>query len=428
MKYSSALSIHHVFGAITLALLLLGQLQKQTILSLPIYLHDFVLFTWILCILKQYFRDSVLLITRFLSNTQFTFSMAILCAWVIIGWILLWSDQGFSIWPLAYSARLILYASSAYLIYSFVLKKIISIHDWGYGLEIFFNLVLIGGFIQFIFMPDLRWLAILGYDDHLGRMTSSLFDPNLFGALLVSTWIWNVIQWNQTMHMRYLLGCVFTIIAIVLTWSRMSYISVLVVMSIIILMSLFTHQLKNKMRTYLYVSILSICIFGITFAMYPRPLGEGGNLTRMTSIQNRFDDSSQAVTFLSTQDFIFGKGLFSVEKSTSTDIYTRPNHAKLPTSLPIVILSGIGIGGTALLVTIIGYAIYVQYQKYTAQIQNKNVSFFNTLSRKYPMSILVILALGIHSLANTTLIHPIILLTFMSIYLYEIKQQDAKTI
>jgi len=45
-------------------------------------------------------------------------------------------------------------------------------------------LIVLAGFAQYIFMPDFSVMAALGWDPHQGRMLSTFFDPNYFGAFL----------------------------------------------------------------------------------------------------------------------------------------------------------------------------------------------------------------------------------------------------
>lgn len=45
------------------------------------------------------------------------------------------------------------------------------------------------GLLQFIFLPDLRFLALYGWDPHVGRLVSTFLDPNFVGGFLVLTLI-----------------------------------------------------------------------------------------------------------------------------------------------------------------------------------------------------------------------------------------------
>lgn len=40
------------------------------------------------------------------------------------------------------------------------------------------------GYLQLIFIPDFSFMAQYGWDPHIGRMLSTFFDPNFFGAML----------------------------------------------------------------------------------------------------------------------------------------------------------------------------------------------------------------------------------------------------
>lgn len=82
---------------------------------------------------------------------------------------------------------------------------------------------LIFGFLQFIFFNDLRTLFYLGWDEHLYRLFSTIFDPNFAGliyVLLFFMFFYNITK--KTLRYSYIefVLSAFTLLAVYLTFSR----------------------------------------------------------------------------------------------------------------------------------------------------------------------------------------------------------------
>lgn len=83
---------------------------------------------------------------------------------------------------LLYALRWVFFASVYFVVWGFdeKFKKIIPDFLVTAG-----SVLVLFGYIQFFFYPNLRNLYYLGWDEHLVRMFSTLLDPNFFGAFLV---------------------------------------------------------------------------------------------------------------------------------------------------------------------------------------------------------------------------------------------------
>jgi hypothetical protein len=417
------LNKNHYFGALLLGLVSLGQLQRITTPLFSFYVHDLVALAWLvdLCISHS---NLIWRKTKALFQSNSFISLFLLGAgtWIVLGWIWQWYSYGFSFWPLAYSLRMFVYGAVAYtLIQINNARKILSNHDIGYGLEVFYPILMLFGWLQYFFIPDTRWLATLGWDDHLGRMIGTQFDPNFLGLLLVFASIWTVYQFQYTRHARYFITSLLVVAAIVVTWSRATYVTFLIAHATIIavyfreLATAVSKKQKNLLgkKANTMLSILSfflILIMVVGVAFVPKPDGEGGNLARTSTIQSRIQNSQTTIEDLDIPEIIIGKGLFVITNDAYNDKFERPNHSKLPTTLPAFLLSSIGYGGVILFATIAAYK--------GITIKNKR-NILSKLIQTYPMFLLALLATLTHSFANASFTQPFVLVLLLSFLVLE---------
>lgn len=151
-----------------------------------------------------------------------------------------------------------------------------------------FLLFLIISLFQYLFLPDLRFLKLLGFDDHYFRLAGSLLDPNLTGAILVAVSL-------ALFYTRSGALLLVTLVSLALTFSRASYLSFAVgVLSLAIY--------YKKIKVFFLLAILALGIF-----LAPKPFGEGVNLMRTFSIFSRLS-SWQTGLSLFAEKPIFGWG------------------------------------------------------------------------------------------------------------------------
>lgn len=149
-----------------------------------------------------------------------------------------------------------------------------------------FIFVVVPGYIQYFFYPDLRNLYYLGWDEHLYRMFSSFLDPN-FAAVVFSLLLILILAMRLGRIGFLLAGLTF--VALLLTYSRGGY--VMFFTSILVL-----SFLLNKKR-YIFVLLLSL-ILGIV--LIPKNLeGEGVKLLRSASVLSRIESSRNAIKIFS---------------------------------------------------------------------------------------------------------------------------------
>ncbi len=142
--------------------------------------------------------------------------------------------------------------------------------DFSGLLSFIFKLFVLFGFIQYLFYPDMRIMKNLGFDDHYYRLVGTLLDPNFTGAAL------SLISFYFLFQKDYLTFLI-SLGALVLTFSRASYLSFLAPLIFLII--------KNK--NYKLITIFGLIALGVYFV--PKPFGEGVNLLRTFSIFSRLD-------------------------------------------------------------------------------------------------------------------------------------------
>src|SRR3989344_442832 len=179
----------------------LGQLQRWQLTStVAIYGHDLIISSWVVYLLfknQQRITDILdhfnqLKHPRWWSKNwrrwwqhhfSFTYATTLgLISWMMLGWVLSWWRGEWQVVSLWYSLRLLLY-----LVWAMLIKRNQSFPaGWlRFGLvagSIWMGVV---GLFQYWLIPDMRFLAILGWDDHYFRLVSTQFDPNFTGLLLV---------------------------------------------------------------------------------------------------------------------------------------------------------------------------------------------------------------------------------------------------
>lgn len=147
-----------------------------------------------------------------------------------------------------YTVRFAIYIFFGLLIFSgafpFLNKKQILIAS-GVGLAIL-------GLIQFIFLPDLRFLANIDLDPHFYRTVSTFLDPNFAGAYFVLTLILIVNEYMTLTLKSYKKNLLFLTIylALLTTFSRSSY-----------LMFLVSFLISSFLRKSVKMAFLTIVLF-----------------------------------------------------------------------------------------------------------------------------------------------------------------------
>ncbi len=230
------------------------------------------------------------------------------------------------------------------------------------------------GYVQYIFYPNLRNLYYLGWDEHLYRLFGTLLDPNFSGTyiLLILLLFFSYVSENFKKSffmtkMFYVFGLLFLQIAILLTYSRGSYI-----------VSIFSIILFLFLMGYRKLIGVLLLVFGVGIFFLPQNLGgEGVNLLRVSSIFARFDANMQGLLIFVQNPFI-GVGyntlrFVQVDYGIVSPQNALVSHAAagFPNSY-IVLLATMGILGFAVALFII-WNIF----KILSKVSEKNLRIFS---------------------------------------------------
>jgi len=190
----------------------------------------------------------------------------------------------------AYALRFFVYWG---IYYSIKLYKYRPLH-----LNLAAFLFITSSFYQYFFMPDLRFLKGVGFDDHYYRLTSFIFDPNFAGLIISIIFFYSLSQGRVAV--AYLQG-VFLLYALALTFSRSSYLT----------MTAGLVGLVAVTRRWRYTFTLTL--LGLLVFVIPKPFGEGVNLLRVYSIFSRLDSYQHGLNLFLSQP-IFGVGFNTLKQ------------------------------------------------------------------------------------------------------------------
>lgn len=218
-------------------------------------------------------------------------------------------------------------------------------------------LFLVIGLLQYLLLPDARFLAYLGFDDHYFRLIGSLLDPNFTGLVLV---IFTLLAPK--------IFFIIPLLALTLTFSRASFLALAVSL-------IYLSVVKRRFKLLSLLLVLGVLIYFV-----PKPFGEGVNLSRTFSIVSRFENQKQALAIF-FENPILGVG-FGPRKIDNSFVF---------------VLATTGI---------IGFLVFLGFLKKAWQ------------STADPLAKAALLAILAHSLFNNSLFYPPILALFFLLLNY----------
>ncbi len=166
-------------------------------------------------------------------------------------------------------------------------KKILSIM---YASSLLF---VVFGFIQFIAYNDMRKLFYLGWDEHLYRLFSTLFDPNFAGMCLVVIFFLflpRVISYSFKKGYPFIIIDFFVMVAILITYSRTALIAFIVGITILGI-------LYRRVKLLLILALAGL----IVLSTVSDTSIEGLNPFRTVSTNERLRSISEALKIIKTQ-------------------------------------------------------------------------------------------------------------------------------
>lgn len=333
---------------INLLFLILPFGQLERIPGSPVYLHDLVILLLIIINLKflKFSRPiwlfvAACLLSLIINLFRFSFLEILFSSLYLIRW-------------LAYACLLPIFKHQR-----------LNLKPW---LKYFCLALAVFGLLQYLFVPDTRFLASLNWDDHYYRLISTVFDPNFLGLIFVLGLILFKLQ---------ILPSLILFVALLLTYSRSSYLALISV-------GFYIALLKKKFKIFIFAFLVLI----FTLYLLPRPGGEGVKLERWFSVEQRLANYREGVR-LWRQAPVFGLG-FNTLRYYRNDL-TSHAAAGLDSSL-LFILASAGVLGS--------------------------LAYLNWLKSLWPVSLLVklsLVAVLVHSLFQNSLFYPLIMIWLWSV-------------
>lgn len=312
-------------------LLSLGQLQRiQLTDNLAFYLHDLLVIGFLLIIGYKKIINNW---PKIPPKGQKIFWLAFgLGGMILLAWLLALLKGRFDLRAILYSARLLSYGFFVYL-----LQRELANKSWLWRL-VSFNLLMLG-FVQYFFLPDLRFLIYSGYDDHFYRLVSTILDPAFTGLIFVFNL--NYYLWQKKKNWA-LLALFAT--GLLLTYSRSSYLALFLSS----LVQFFLSQTQGKKA----ILLLLLC-FSVSLPFLPKQSGgDGVNLTRTISAKARIDNDQQILQSLQGSDWLVGQGLFIPNQNRQVKDGI-PSHSHFADNLLVFLVSNLGTVGSLLLLMLI---------------------------------------------------------------------------
>jgi hypothetical protein len=158
--------------------------------------------------------------------------------------------------------------------------------------------ILLFGWLQYFYYPDLRHLTYLGWDDHINRLCGAFLDPGFTGILLTLASIFSIHKYLSERKNYYMFSAIFLVFGVLFTYSRGSYLSLIAGVVMLIYFS------KYSLRK---IILLGIPIFLFFLLILPRPGGEGIRLERTYSVFARLTNYKETYEMWKSSP-VFGIG------------------------------------------------------------------------------------------------------------------------
>ena len=345
-----SLLIWFLFG-----LLALGQLQRfQLPGDISLYVHDLVL-----VIMAGWLGARTWKNRNWPSLPSIDIKQGVLLglvlAWVILGWGVAIVAGGNLLVTLMYAGRLALYSVSIFLMavdrpWEELLPEYQST-DVLRGLVTFSGLLVLGlGLLQYLFLPDTRFLHILGWDDHYFRLIGTQLDPGFTGIILVLTLL-NVTTFKYFWPWIRKALQLLLVVAVALTFSRASYLALLLGLLYLTVTTYFQSGVK---KTLWWIALG--CWLGLVIPLLPKPTGEGVQLLRTSTVVSRTSRTEEIMSTMKPWQWVIGRGfLVPLEKPSQVVANQEvPYHAHFSDNLLVLLLTSLGVAGTILILLTAG--------------------------------------------------------------------------
>jgi hypothetical protein len=255
-------------------------------------------------------------------------------------------------------------------------------------LAVFITTAIIG-WLQYFWLPDLRDLKYLGWDDHLYRLTGSFLDPGFTGLILTFGVLLSVCKYKEYKKLSFLSIAAFLAFTVAFTYSRASYLALAAG-----LLFLFRGSIKR------YVLSAAI-VFLLVVVMLPRPEGYGVRLERTHSIIAKAENYTKTSQIIDRYP-LFGVGYNNLcaERTLSgedSETFGKHSCSGVDSSL-LFVLATTGIVG------LMTFLVFVK------------TALKNTVGKHKELFVAVVVALAVHSLFLNSIFYAWVMGTLAILY------------
>ena len=243
------------------------------------------------------------------------------------------------------------------------------------------------GFLQYFLYSDLRNLYYLGWDEHMHRMFSVFLDPNFASAFFVLFLIFLLgifLYFLKIRQIKYVFAIglilVFSLISILLTYSRSGLIMLLFSIAIFSVLA----------KKFKFIFLIFIILFLYILVLSKNINSENTNLFRIASVAARIDSAKVAIEIIKENLFL-GVGFNTYRYAQIKYGYKNPvsriiNHADAGTDNSFLfVLSTTGV---------IGLLFYLNLLWNIFKKSYSNFKKHNETSIQKYISIIVIASIG----------------------------------
>ena len=262
--------------------------------------------------------------------------------------------------------------------------------------------------IQYLLIPDTRFLLRYGWDEHYYRMIGTVLDPNYLGVMLGIIGIYLIYKYTNRQIDKW--GKILLMLSfggLIMTYSRAAWLATGAGLSLfVIARSLRRGNLRQKIDRHglwkglvmtFEIGSLKILIgllfFGLVLYLSPKPGGEGVNLFRTASIEQRIESWKEGINVWKEHLWLgVGFNNYGGKVQESTGKYnkvqeSRDHSGNAPSSSWVLLLATTGIIGTGWL-TMVGWLA----------VRNLNRPWVG-----------ILMMVGVHAVFNNTMFYPPVL-------------------
>ncbi|MCL2110178.1 O-antigen ligase family protein [Microgenomates group bacterium] len=337
---------------IVVGVVALGQLQRvQLTPQVSFYIHDALIGGWVIYHLVEGGGKKLL---KQMREWGRKYRRIIGAGGVIIlaGYIGALLTGTLALTALLYLGRLVVYGLFGYFLWQ------IKLPQKKYLFPLLGGWFLMGGLAQYILVPDMTWLKPMGWDDHYGRLVGTLWDPAFIGLILV--WLLLYLLEKIKINLISFSLIIITLIAILLTYSRSSFLA-LGVGGVVLGWQRFGEQIKkHKKRAALIVAGVGVVFAGMLAAINRGEM-VSTNLLRKESIEVRLVHLQKYTFNLEPHQWLVGRGLFITTGGWDRERYPHllddgqsvKQTAYMGDNMFLTVLNFTGVGGLGLFVYVL---------------------------------------------------------------------------